>query len=159
MSWHSGKFLDTLESFWIPWKISGLLNVFGHSGMFPDSLQCFRTPWKVFRRSGKFPKHMKFFRTLWNVSGYIIFVDTEKFLEPLEIPSTFLKASRLSYKFHVNSRIFLVTVESLRTFWKTFRTLTRHIGRLLCISWCYICIFIFLWFHLWLQYLHMIATV
>ena len=31
-SGHSRKFLVTLESFWISWKISGLWNVHGHSG-------------------------------------------------------------------------------------------------------------------------------
>ena len=42
----SGKFPDSLESFWTVWKVSG------QSGKFPDSLESFWTVEKVSRQSG-----------------------------------------------------------------------------------------------------------
>ena len=63
VSGQSGKFLDSLESFWTVWKVSG------QSGNFLDSLESFRTVWKASGQSGKFPDSLESFRTVWKVSG------------------------------------------------------------------------------------------
>ena len=80
------KVLDTLESFWIPLKISGLWKVSGHSGKIWDTLESFQTLLKVSGHSGKFTdtlenfldtlengmftEPLESFRTLWKVSGH-----------------------------------------------------------------------------------------
>ena len=56
VSGHSENFLETLESFWIPWKISGLWKVSGQSGKFTNTLE-------------NFPDTLESFLNLWKVSG------------------------------------------------------------------------------------------
>ena len=81
-----GKIPDSLESFWTVWKVSwqsgkflDSLESFGQSGKFQDSLESFRTAWKVSGQSGKFPKSLERVRTVWKVSG-----QSGKFQECLE---------------------------------------------------------------------------
>ena len=71
VSGHSGNFLETLDNFLLPWKISGLWKVSGQSGKFtdtlenfPDNLKSFQNIWKVLRISGKFPESLESFRNL-----------------------------------------------------------------------------------------------
>ena len=61
---HSGKFLETLESFGTLWKVSR------YCGKLMDTTRSFRTLWNVDGPSGKFWNTLESFWPLWKVCGH-----------------------------------------------------------------------------------------
>ena len=57
----SGKYLDTLRTFQIVWKVSK------HSGKFPDNLKSFQALWKVSIYSGKFWDTAENSKIFWKI--------------------------------------------------------------------------------------------
>ena len=106
VSRQSGKFPNSLESFWTVWleSIWTVWKVSGRTGKCPDSLESFLTVWKVSRESGNFLDSLLSFQTVWKDSR-----------QSVKLPDR-LKSFQTSWKVSRETGKFLDGLESFRIF-------------------------------------------